>query len=257
MEKRYSGIRYGEKPKNDNIVFGFHPVKEALIAKKAIDKILLQKTSSNDLSFIIQECKEMEIPFQFVPIEKLNRITAKNHQGVIAFVSPVHFSKIENIIPEVYEKGEVPLVVILDRVTDVRNFGAICRSAECAGAHAVIIPEKGAAQVNEDALKTSAGALMHLPICKEYNLKNTIQFLKDSGLKIVSCTEKTDKSLFEENLNEPLCIIMGSEEEGISAEYLKLSDKKVKIPMFGKIGSLNVSVATSVILYECVRQRKF
>jgi len=149
----------------------------------------------------------------------------------------------------------VPLILILDKVTDVRNFGAICRTAECAGVHTIIIPDKGSARINSDAVKTSAGALNYIPICREHNLKNVINDLKDSGLQVVACTEKTDKLLYNVDFTIPTAIIMGSEEEGISPEYLKLCNEKVKIPMFGHIGSLNVGVATSIITYEAIRQR--
>ena len=172
------------------------------------------------------------------------------------FISPIEFHKIEDLIPQFYEKGTYPLILILDRITDVRNFGGIVRTASCAGVNAILIPEKECAAINADTIKTSAGALYQVPICRTWNLKNSIEFLKESGLQLVSCTEKTDKDIYLPDFTNPTAIIIGSEENGISPEYLKMSDYKSKIPMSGKIKSLNVSVATSVIVYEALRQRK-
>lgn len=235
-------------------IFGIHPVMEAIKAQKAVEKLLIQKGSTNT-GEIMKMAKDAEIPFQIVPPEKLSKITKKNHQGVIGFIANIIYSDYQNIVSSVFEKGETPLLLILDKVTDVRNFGAICRTAECAGVHTIIIPDKGSARINSDAVKTSAGALNYIPICREHNLKNVINDLKNFGLQVVACTEKTDKMVYDIDLKVPTAIIMGSEEEGISQEYLKLSNEKVKIPMFGKIGSLNVGVAASVIVYEAIRQR--
>lgn len=241
---------------NPNFIFGIHPVMEALKADKDVEKVMIQKGLSSQTFRELRDLMSAKnVPFQFVPPEKLNRLTSKNHQGVIAFITDIKFQEIELILPGIFEKGKVPLLLILDRVTDVRNFGAICRTAECAGVDAVIIPSRGAAQINADAIKTSAGALHKIPICREPNLKNTLAFLKESGLKIISCTEKTEQEYTLLNYAEPLAIIMGSEDEGISGEYLKLSDARAKLPLLGEIGSLNVSVACGVILYEAVRQR--
>lgn len=239
-----------------DLVFGTRAVIEAVRSGKEINKIMVQKGLQNDLfNELRNELKGLEIPLQFVPIEKLNRLTRKNHQGVIGFVSPVTYHRIEELLPGIFESGDVPLVLILDRVTDVRNFGAICRTAECMGVHAVVVPSKGGALITSDAVKTSAGALHRIPVCREDNLKKTIHFLSASGLQIVSCTEKADKELYQTDYTRPTCIIMGSEEDGISGEYLKLSDERVKIPMIGNIESLNVSVAAGMILYETTRQR--
>jgi len=199
--------------------------------------------------------EELEIPLQMVPREKLDRMTRANHQGVIGFISPVTFQPIEEVLQRVYESGRDPFLLILDRVTDVRNFGAICRTAECAGMDAVIIPSRGSARVGGDAMKTSAGALMNLPVCRSNNLKDTLEYLKNSGIRLVACTEKTETSLFNVALEGPMGIVMGSEEDGISPEYLKKCDVRVKIPMFGKTESLNVSVATALVVYEVLRQR--
>ncbi len=185
----------------------------------------------------------------------MNRLTRKNHQGVFAFISPISFHSIENLLPQIYEAGKTPLLLILDRVTDVRNFGAIARSAECAGVDAIIVPEKGAAQMNADAVKTSAGALHRIPVCREKYLDYVIKFLQESGVKVVGCTEKGSQSLFDISMTEPTAIIMGSEEDGISPAFLKTVDAKAFIPMAGDIGSLNVSVSAGIIIYEAVRQR--
>jgi 23S rRNA (guanosine2251-2'-O)-methyltransferase len=199
--------------------------------------------------------KENEITFQFVPIEKINRITRKNHQGVLAFVSPVEFTNIEMLLPILFESGKVPLLLILDQITDVRNFGAIARSAECAGVDAIIIPEKGMARIGADAIKTSAGAIHYIPICKTNNLFRTVQYLQNSGIQIVAATEKADKIYTEGNFKYPAAIVMGSEESGISQTILNIADQKLKIPLFGNIESLNVSVSAALMIYEAVRQR--
>lgn len=239
------------------MLFGSRAVIEAIRAGKELDKVFLQNNLSNDLSSELKKLiRENNIPFQYVPSEKLNRLSSKNHQGVIAFLSSIHYHEIENILPVLFEEGKTPLLLILDRITDVRNFGAIARTAECSGVHAIIIPSRGAAQINGDAIKTSAGALHEIPVCRSENLKATIDYIKESGLQIIACTEKSEKFYHETNLNIPTAIIVGSEEDGISGEYLKRADDKVKIPLLGKIESLNVSVATAIILYEAVRQRQ-
>lgn len=245
-----------ENPK-PAFLYGIRPLMEAISSGKEVEKVFFQKNLKSELiTELFRQVREHNIPFQYVPVEKLNRLTSKNHQGVAAFLSPVIFQRVENILPSLFEQGKTPLLLILDRVTDVRNFGAICRSAESAGAHAVIVPDRGAAQVNEDAVKTSAGALNRIPLCRSANLKDTLVYLKDSGLKLVACTEKTSSLLYTSDLNGPLALVLGSEEDGISPEYLKLCDEKVKIPLMGAIASLNVSVAAGIILYEAVRQRK-
>lgn len=241
---------------NPNFIFGIRPVIEALKSDKEVDKVLVQKGISGEIfRELLALMKQKEIPYQFVPEQKLNRLTNKTHQGVICFITDIKFQEIENILPTVFEKGKIPLLLILDKITDVRNFGAICRTAECCGVDAVIIPSRGAAQINADAVKTSAGALHKIAVCRSQNLKETIAYLKTSGLKIISCTEKTESNYTAVDYTSPSVIIMGSEEDGISGEYLKLSDARAKIPLLGKIESLNVSVATGVILYEAIRQR--
>jgi 23S rRNA (guanosine2251-2'-O)-methyltransferase len=245
-----------EPAERNELLFGIRSIIEAVRSGKEIDKLFLQNGIKGEL---ISELKaiiaEHQIPFQYVPIEKLNRLTTKNHQGAVCFVSPIAFQHIENILPCIFERGEEPLILILDRITDIRNFGAIARTAECAGVHAIVIPARGAAQINGDAIKTSAGALHKIPVCKEDNLKLTIEYLKESGVQIIACSEKTDKNYYAVDMTGPVALIMGSEEDGISAEYLKRCDETVKIPMFGTLESLNVGVAAGIILYEVNRQR--
>lgn len=237
-------------------IFGIRPVIEAINAGREIDRILVQKElHGNLMQELFQVASAHKIPLVKVPIEKLNKVTRKKHQGVICFLSSISYASLDNIISESFAAGKIPLVLILDRVTDVRNFGAIARSAECMGVDAIVIPSRGAAQINSDAVKTSAGALNYIPVCREENLKNTIQYLKSSGLSVVACTEKADKDLFSADLSGPVALIMGSEEDGISSEYLKLADVKVKIPITGNVGSLNVSVASGISVYEVIRQR--
>lgn len=239
-----------------NFIFGVHPVIEAIKAGKEIEKILVKTgTSTHQIYDLLKLIREKKIPFQYVPAEKLGRLTNANHQGVIAFVPEISFTSIETLLPTLFEQGKNPLFIVLDRITDVRNFGAIARSAECAGVDAIIIPMHGAAQINADAVKTSAGALNTIPVCREYNLKETLKYLKDSGLQILAVTEKTNKNYFEANLVTPTVLIFGSEFEGISGEYLKLCDEKISIPMQGSIDSLNVSVATGIIVFEALKQR--
>jgi 23S rRNA (guanosine2251-2'-O)-methyltransferase len=240
----------------ESFLYGTRPVIEAIKAEKEIDKVFVQKGLQGEVyQELMDLIKEHDVPYQYVPIEKLNKLTMKNHQGVACFVSIISYTPIENLIPMIYEKGETPLVLILDRITDVRNFGAIARTAECAGVDAIIIPSRGGAQINSDALKTSAGALHNIPVCRSENLKTTIDFLKKSGLQIIAATEKAGDYHFKIDYTPPTAIIMGSEEDGISPEYLRMADYKVSIPILGQIESLNVSVACGVLIYEALKQR--
>ncbi|MGV3509882.1 MAG: 23S rRNA (guanosine(2251)-2'-O)-methyltransferase RlmB [Sphingobacteriaceae bacterium] len=245
-----------QKKESNQMIFGIRAVIEAVQSGKDIDAIYVQRGLSGG---IFQELRALlsdkAINFQMVPPEKLSRITTKNHQGVIAFVSPVSYQRIEDIIPAIFEKGETPLILMLDGVTDVRNFGAIARTAECAGVHAIVVPIKGSAQINPDAIKTSAGALFKIPVCRQESLVKTTRFLQESGLQVVACTEKTTDFLYVPDYKAPIAIILGSEEDGISNELIRAADYLAKIPMFGEIHSLNVSVSAGVILYEAVRQR--
>mgnify|MGYP000867185326 CR=1 FL=1 len=240
----------------EQLIYGTRAVIEALQQDKEVDRIFIQRGINNPLVNELRALlREREIVYQQVPIEKLNRIASGNHQGVVAFLSEITYYLTEDIVPEIFAKGETPLLLILDRITDVRNFGAIARTAVCSGVHAIIIPSRGSAQINADGIKTSAGALHTIPVCRENNLKNTLEFLLNSGIQIVACTEKTDKFLYDTDMSVPTAIIMGSEENGISSEYMKKANAKVKIPMTDKISSFNVSVATGIILYEAIRQR--
>jgi 23S rRNA (guanosine2251-2'-O)-methyltransferase len=238
------------------MIYGIHPVLEALEAGKEIEKIMIQRDlKSGILKEILTLATEQEVPVQKVPSEKLDGLTRGTHQGIVAFVSLIDYQPIENILMEVYENGETPLFIILDRITDVRNLGAIARSAECAGVHALIVPSRGSAQVNADAIKTSAGALNNLRVHRSPNLKDTLRYLKDSGVKVVAVTEHGNEIYHKTDLSGPLALIMGSEEDGISPEYLKYSENRIKIPLLGATGSLNVSVATGIVLFETRRQR--
>jgi len=242
--------------KND-LIFGVRAVIEAVQADKEIDKILVKKDIQSELSKeLFAALKGKNIPVQRVPVERINRITRKNHQGVIAFVSSITYQKVEDVIPFLFEQGKDPFFVMLDGITDVRNFGAIARTCECAGVDAVVIPAKGSVTVNADAMKTSAGALNIIPVCKERSLKESVQYLKSSGFKIIGATEKGDYDYNEVSYEGPLCIIMGAEDTGISYELLALCDDWVKIPINGTIQSLNVSVAAGILVYEAIKGRK-
>lgn len=241
-----------------NIVIGFRAIIEAINAGKEIEKVLLKKGSEGELYHeTFDLIRQHNIPFQIVPIEKLNRITRKNHQGAIAFVSLIEYSNLENLLPGLFEKGENPLLILLDQVSDVRNFGAIARSAECAGAHAIIVPEKGMAQINFDAIKTSAGALLKIPVCRVKSMMKTVDFLKESGIKVFASTEKAEKNIYNVDFNVPSAFVLGSEDKGISNDLLRNSDELIKIPIIGTVESLNVSVAASIVIYEAIRQRMF
>lgn len=242
--------------KKDDYIFGTRAVIEAIKTGRTIDKILVKKGLQNELyAELFKLIKEHKIPFQTVPSEKINRITRKNHQGVLALISPVELQKIEDILPGIFEQGKNPFILILDQITDVRNFGAIVRSAECAGVHAIVIPERGMARISADAVKTSTGALHHLPVCRENNLSGVLRYLKNSGIKIIAANEKAESVYTETEMNMPLAIVMGSEEKGISGAVLNQVDIQVKIPVLGKISSLNVSVAAALMMYEAVRQK--
>ncbi len=238
-------------------IYGIRPVLEALQANQPFEKIFLRKGMQGEMfRELFSMVRAHHVPYQFVPQEKLNRISSGNHQGVIAILSLLEYQKVENILPTLYEQGETPFFVVLDRITDVRNLGAIARTAEAAGCHALIVPEHNSALVNADAVKTSSGALMHLPVCREENLQKTLQYLKDSGLTLIAVTEKGNERFDIPDMQRPLVLILGSEEKGISPEILRMADHLVTIPMHGRVASLNVSVAAGILIYEVVRQRK-
>ncbi|MDR0830793.1 MAG: 23S rRNA (guanosine(2251)-2'-O)-methyltransferase RlmB [Prevotellaceae bacterium] len=252
MEKNTREKRIKEK----NMIFGLHAVIEAVEAGKDIEKIFIRRELGGSLAKeLYEKIRLCEIPVQRVPLEKLNRLTDKNHQGVVAFISPITYQDVTSIIPTLYEEGKTPFVVVLDSVTDVRNFGAIARTCECAGVDALIVPAHKSAAANADAVKTSAGALHILPVCRTENLEKTVKFLKDSGLEIICVSEKANKNYTKESYNSPLALVLGAEDIGISPEILKLADSKVSIPILGKIQSLNVSVAAGIVVYEAVKQR--
>ena len=239
-------------------IFGTRAVMEAILAKREIEKVFIQAGLNNDLiKELITLAKRNSVPFTFVPQQKLNSLSSKNHQGVVCVLSAVQYAALEDIIDKIYSEGKEPFLLILDRVTDVRNFGAIARTAECAGINAIVMGDKGNAPITGDAMKTSAGALSYLPVCRTNNMKKTIQYLKESGIQVIACTEKADKALYELDFKSPVALIVGSEEDGISTQLLKEADHVVKIPMRGKIESLNVSVATGIAIYEVLRQKNY
>ena len=240
------------------MIFGTRAVIEAIEAGKEIDKILIKRDIQNDLSReLFAALKGTLIPVQRVPVERLNRITRKNHQGVIAYISSITYQRTEDLVPTLFESGKNPVFLMLDGVTDVRNFGAIARTCECAGVDAIIIPTNNSAKVNADAIKTSVGALHTLPVCREKSLTSTINYLKQCGFHVVAATEKGDYNYTDGQYTDPICIIMGAEDKGVSYEHLALCDEWIKIPMTGRIESLNVSVAAGILIYEVFRQRGF
>lgn len=241
--------------KQNKLIFGIHPLLEALDAGKEIDKIFIKRgLKTDETQRIMSLARERTIPVQVVPVEKLDRITQRNHQGVLAFLAEIEYTSLEALIPMIYEQGRAPFFVLLDGITDVRNFGAIARTAECAGVDAIIIPERGSVTVTGDAVKTSAGALHRLPVCRVSSISAAIRLLKDSGIKVVTASEKAKTLFTHEVLTPPIGIVMGSEEHGASDEAIRSSDSLIRIPQVGAIGSLNVSVAAGIIIYEALRQ---
>lgn len=250
-------MRGKEKEKEKEVVYGIRSVIESIESgKKSVDRVLVKRELSGELfSELLQLLRHHQIPMQRVPVERLNRIVRKNHQGVVAFISAIAYHRLDQIIPFLFEEGRVPFIVVLDQLTDVRNFGAVARTCEVAGVDAIVIPERGSVSVNADAIKTSAGALHTLPVCREKSIKEAIGFLKNSGIKVVAATEKAATVYTETDLTVPVALVMGSEDRGIAPEHLRISDELVKLPQFGNIQSLNVSVAAAVMIYEVIRQR--
>ena len=237
-------------------IYGIHAVLEAIDAAKDIDKILLSKTlNSETAQEIMEKARALRVPVQRVPVQKIDRITRRNHQGVLAMMAAVTYYRVDDLIPRLFDEGENPFVVVLDGVTDVRNFGAVARTCECAGVSAIVIPDHESVSVNADAVKTSAGALNYLPVCRERNLVTAVKFLRDSGFKIVGTSDKSQTSYTNAEYTGPVAIVLGAEDKGISPEIMKLCDTQVLIPEFGHINSLNVSVAGGIMIYEVVRQR--
>jgi 23S rRNA (guanosine2251-2'-O)-methyltransferase len=240
------------------LIYGTRAVIEAVRAGRQIEKIYLQAGLTNDLmKELVGTLKEHDIPYSWVPLEKINRLTTKNHQGVVGFLSAVQYASLQTLIDQAYAEGRVPFFLLLDRITDVRNFGAVARTCECAGLDALVIEEKGNAPVTSDAMKTSAGALHHIPVCRVKSLRQAMKDLQQNGIQIVACTEKASKNLYEVDLSTPTALLLGSEEDGIAPPLIKETDVSAKIPMKGKIESLNVSVAAGVAIYEVVRQQRY
>ncbi|MBP9794312.1 MAG: 23S rRNA (guanosine(2251)-2'-O)-methyltransferase RlmB [Flavobacterium sp.] len=241
----------------ENQIFGIRAIIEAINAKKEVDKVFIQSDIHGDLmNELMKTLKKNSINFSYVPVEKLNRLTPNNHQGAVATIAPISFVKLETLVDGVVESGKTPLFLILDQLSDARNFGAIIRTAECTGVDGIIIQKQGSAPVNGDTVKTSAGAVFNVPICKVDHIKDAIFYLQGSGIKTVAATEKTDNTIYDISLSEGVAIIMGSEDRGVNPSVLKIVDEKAKLPMFGTIESLNVSVACGAFLYETVRQRQ-
>lgn len=240
------------------MIFGIRAVIEAIEAGKEIDKILVKRDLQSDLSKeLFDVLRGKGIVVQRVPVEKINRITMKNHQGVLAFLSAITYERLENIIPMLYEEGKSPFIVVLDGITDVRNFGAIARTCECAGVDAIVIPERGSVSVGGDAVKTSAGALLHIPVCRERSITEALQFLQNSGCKLVAATEKAKNNYTKPDYKTtPIALVMGAEDTGVAREHLNFCEEQVSIPQLGTIASLNVSVAAGILIYEVVRQRE-
>lgn len=255
MERRTAGRPFPPR-EPEQMIYGIHPVMEAVKAEKEIDRVFIHRGAKGDgIHQLKNLLKEHGIAWQEVPLEKLNRLTRKNHQDVIAFISPIAYQPLDEIVTSLFEKGITPLILVLDRITDVRNFGAIARTAECAGVHAIVIPQRGAASVSPDAVRTSAGALNRVPVCRVRDLKEAAHYLRDSGIQLVAATEKGSDHYYSADLKAPSAIVMGSEEDGVSNEMIRTCDKLLRIPMLGHVGSLNVSVAAGILLFEAVRQR--
>ncbi|ESU20879.1 putative tRNA:rRNA methyltransferase [Flavobacterium cauense R2A-7] len=240
----------------EHLIFGIRAIIEAINAGKEVDKVFIQKDAQGDLmQDLMKTMKKNSINFSYVPVEKLNRLTSNNHQGAVATIAPISFVSLETLVESVMESGKKPLFLILDQLSDARNFGAIIRTAECTGVDGIIVQKQGSAPVNGDTVKTSAGAVFNVPICKVDHIKDAIFYLQGSGIKTVAATEKTEQNIYDIDFSEPVAIIMGSEDRGVNPSVLKIVDEKAKLPMFGTIGSLNVSVACGAFLYETIRQR--
>jgi 23S rRNA (guanosine2251-2'-O)-methyltransferase len=242
--------------KKETLLFGIYPVIEALKAKQTIDKAYVQKgLQSPKIDAIVADLEALNTTISYVPLEKMEKLCRSNHQGIILISSPIEFVALETMVEAVLESEKTPLFLILDQISDVRNFGAILRTAECTGVDGVIIQKKGGAPVSGDTVKTSAGAIFNIPICKVDHIKDAIYYLQGSGVTTIAATEKTQDTIYNLELNEPMAIVMGSEGLGVSKSVLSIVDKKASLPLLGVINSLNVSVACGALLYEVVRQR--
>ncbi len=242
--------------KKEHLIFGIHPVLEAVKAGTELDKVYVQKGSNNPkIEEIVQQIGNNQTTINYVPIEKLDKLTRSNHQGIVAFSSPIKLHDLESLVETVLESDVTPLFIILDQLSDVRNFGAIIRTAECTNVSGIIVQKKGGAPISGDTVKTSAGAIFKTPICKVDHIKDAIYYLQGSGIHVIAATEKTQDSLYDLDLNQPLAIVMGSEGHGVSKSVINICDSAAALPMLGEINSLNVSVACGAFLYEVVRQR--
>lgn len=238
------------------LIFGTRAITETVKAGKTLDKVFVDKAGrSPQLRELLALLRQQRVPYSQVPAIKLRKLTPKNHQGAVALLSPIDFAPLSQVVQRSYEQAKAPLILVMDGITDVKNFGAIVRTAACTGVDAVVVPTQRSAALGDDAMKTSAGALAHVPICREANLKEALRYLQESGLYLLACHERASRTLYATTLDVPLALLLGAEDRGISPEYLKLVDGSAKIPMVGPIGSLNVSVAAGVALYEVVRQR--
>lgn len=241
----------------NNMIFGIHPLLEALEAGREIDKVMMRRgLRTEESARILALARERSVPVQFVPEERLGRLTQRQHQGVIAFISEIEYTPLEELVARVYEEGRTPFIVLLDGLTDVRNFGAIARTAECAGVDALVIPERGSVSVTADAVKTSAGALHRIPVCRVSSIAAAVGLLQSSGVRVVAASEKAEERYTETALQLPLGLVMGAEDHGVSTDVLRMADSITRIPQVGVIGSLNVSVAAGILIYEAVRQEQ-
>ncbi len=238
-------------------LYGIRAVLEALEAEKSVEKIFLQKGLKGDLFFKLEKkIRENNLSFSYVPVEKLNRLTQNNHQGVVATIAPISYFDLDELVTSIKKKKQNPIFIVLDQLSDVRNFGAIIRTAECTGVDGIVVQKSGSAPINGDTVKTSAGAVFNIPISKVDHIKDALYYFNASGIKTIAASEKSDKTIYDMDLNKGCAIIMGSEGKGVTPSVLKIVNEKARLPMYGKIASLNVSVACGVFLYEVVRQRQ-
>jgi len=256
--QRNNSEKRGYKKKERDLIYGVRAVIEAIKAEREINKIMIQKGMDKELFMELkEELKGKDFQLQFVPREKLDGLTDNNHQGVVAQVSPIKYHDIKELVEDLLEDGRKPFILVLDRITDVRNFGAIARTAECEGVDAILLPSKGSVQVNADAVKTSAGALNRIKVCRTDNLKDSLFYIQQCGLRLVVCTEKSKVPLYETNLRGAVAIIMGSEKDGVTQDLINMADISCCIPMRGEIASLNVGVAAGMAMYEKLRQELY
>lgn len=256
--QRNNSEKRGYKKKERDLIYGVRAVIEAIKAEREINKIMIQKGMDKELFMELkEELKGKDFQLQFVPREKLDGLTDNNHQGVVAQVSPIKYHDIKELVEDLLEDGRKPFILVLDRITDVRNFGAIARTAECEGVDAILLPSKGSVQVNADAVKTSAGALNRIKVCRTDNLKDSLFYIQQCGLRLVVCTEKSKVPLYETNLRGAVAIIMGSEKDGVTQDIINMADISCRIPMKGEIASLNVGVAAGMAMYEKLRQELY